>query len=65
MAFRQISDLKKSHRHAHTLKDSLKHNAFHLEFRNRVGKEKENVLDGKGMTADGATNVQLGKCITT
>lgn len=40
MALRQISDLKKSHRHAHTLKDSLKHNAFHLEFQHGEGKRE-------------------------
>lgn len=48
MAFRQISDLKKSHRHAHTLRDSLKQNAFHFEFQNGAGKGKENDIGWEG-----------------
>lgn len=65
MAFKQISDLKKSHRHTCTLTDSLKHNVFHLEFRTGVEEEKKIILDAKGETVDGATNVQLRKYIIT
>lgn len=35
MAFRQISDLKKSHRHTHAHTDSLKCNTSHFEFQKR------------------------------
>lgn len=35
MAFRQISGLKKSHRHTYTHTDSLKCNTSHFEFQER------------------------------